>query len=361
MTEKERKILVQKVSKTFLATISLIVLIISIWIISDCFKVPADIQNTVLNYNSSTNLDYKVYLKPNKFYDQKYLTKDKKYIADIIDYIDINLNYLFNSTKKLNNNYSYNINASIGSDYDLNGVTAELWSKSYVLKPTVSSNSNGNSFKINENIKIDYSKYDNLAKKFKEEYGVVADTKLTISININANSKLEENKKNITTRQNVKLVIPLNKAVTDVTVSGTEPVNKNITEVIKGERHINYILLIIAIVLTIVSGPACVILFYRLFKITNESQYIAMQKKILKGYGDIIAAVTTKPDLNGLKIVEVKDFEDLINIEEELRIPILFYEFEKRDECWFVITTEQQAFRFALKSSNYSIKDNKNY
>ncbi|MDD6878845.1 MAG: DUF5305 family protein [bacterium] len=351
MSEKERKIFVQKLTKTFLATISLIVLIISLWIIVDCFRVPTDTNNLILNYNTSTNLDYKVYLKPNKFYDQKFLTKDKKYISNIIDYVDIDLNYLFNTTKNVSSTYSYDVTAKISSDYELNGITAELWSKSYTLKPTISNKLDGSNFKISENLKIDYSKYDDLAKNFKEEYGVVADTKLTITININTNSVIKDSQRAISEKQNVKLVMPLNKAVTDITVSGTEPVNKNVTELIKGKRHINYVLLIMAIILSAISGPACIAIFYKLFKITNESQYIASQKKILKGYGDIIAAVTTKPDLNGLKIVEVKNFEDLINIEEELRIPILFYEFEKKDECWFVITTDQQAFRFVLTST----------
>ena len=100
----------------------------------------------------------------------------------------------------------------------------------------------------------------------------------------------------------------------------------------------------------LVSAPICFISFYKLFKITNVSQYIVEQKRILKGYGDVIAEVTTKPDLSGLKIIEVKDFEDLVNIEEELRVPILFYELIHESESWFIITTSTQAYRYVLKS-----------
>ena len=144
--------------------------------------------------------------------------------------------------------------------------------------------------------------------------------------------------------------MPLNKAVTDITVTGVEPVSTNVTETIKGGRHINYVLLVASVIAMLVSAPICFISFYKLFKITNVSQYIVEQKRILKGYGDVIAEVTTKPDLRGLKIIEVKDFEDLVNIEEELRVPILFYELIHESESWFIITTSTQAYRYVLKS-----------
>ena len=145
--------------------------------------------------------------------------------------------------------------------------------------------------------------------------------------------------------------MPLDKAVTDVTITGNEPVNKTITETIKGETNINYVLLIGAIIAAGISGVFGGISFYKLFKITNVSQYIVQQKRILKSYGDVIAEVTTKPDLYGLKIIEVKNFDDLINIEEELRVPILFYELYDKDESWFIITTSTQAYRYILKSN----------
>ena len=103
----------------------------------------------------------------------------------------------------------------------------------------------------------------------------------------------------------------------------------------------------------LISAPVCGITFYKLFKITNVSQFIVQLRKILKGYGDIIAEVTTKPDLRGLNIIEVKEFEDLINIEEELRVPILYYELEKDNEAWFIITTGNQVYRYILRASSH--------
>ena len=184
MIKKEMQVSVQKFLKILWASISLLIVIISIWIIFDCFKKTPDQEKLITNYNSNTNLDYKVYLKPNKFYERSYLDKDKKYISNIINYVDVNLNYIFNTTVLSDTSYSYNVSAVISSDYESNGVTAELWSKTYQLvAPKTLTKNSSSGFQIKENLKIDYSKYDTLANNFKEEYGISADTKLTILVN----------------------------------------------------------------------------------------------------------------------------------------------------------------------------------
>ena len=239
MIEKEMQVSVQKFLKILWATLSLLVLIISLWIIFDCFRKTPDQQKLIMNYNSNTNLDYKVYLKPNKFYERSFMEKNKKYISSIIDYIDVDLNYMFNTTALSDTTYSYSVSAVISSDYDLNGVTAELWSKSYQLvAPKSLTKTSSSGFQIKENLKLDYNKYDSLATSFKEQYGIASDTKLTILINIRSNTTIKDYSKSVPATKTISLVMPLNKAVTDITVTGVEPVSTNVTETIKGGRHI---------------------------------------------------------------------------------------------------------------------------
>ena len=353
MSEKEIQVSVQKVLRIIYATVSLIVLIISLWIIFDSFQKTPDEQKFVANYKITPSVNYNVYLKPNKFYDTQYLGQGKKYISNIIDYIDLNFNYNFNVSKQATATYKYGVLAQISSEYELNGVTAELWSKKYDIIPTKTLTKTASAgFNLNEKIKIDYEKYNELANKFKEEYGISSDTKLSIIITVDLMaSGIEGDTKGIKDSKVIKLSLPLDKAVTDVTVTGADNVSKDITQTIEGESKMVPGLFIGAIIAAVISGFIGAISFYKLFKITNVSQYIVQQKRILKSYGDVIAEVTTKPDLYGLKIIEVKEFDDLINIEDELRVPILFYELADKDESWFVITTSTQAYRYILKSN----------
>ena len=52
-------------------------------------------------YEEYGSPDYKVYLKDNIYYEENYLEKDMSYIANIIDYISIDYNYI----KPLDNEY----------------------------------------------------------------------------------------------------------------------------------------------------------------------------------------------------------------------------------------------------------------
>ena len=67
----------------------------------------------VVNYQENGSLDYKVYLKPNEFYEQEYLGKGKYYIASIIKNITADVNYQFIIEQPVDTNFSYQIVAKL--------------------------------------------------------------------------------------------------------------------------------------------------------------------------------------------------------------------------------------------------------
>ena len=60
-----------------------------------------------INYAETSVLDYKVYLKQNDFYQEKYLEKGMLYVASLIDHIDIDFLYNFNIDEKVNLDFKY--------------------------------------------------------------------------------------------------------------------------------------------------------------------------------------------------------------------------------------------------------------
>lgn len=70
--------------------------------------------------------------------------------------------------------------------------------------------------------------------------------------------------------------------------------------------------------------------------------------KILRKYKEIIVEVENKPDVDGKNVMDVKGFEELITIEEEIRLPILFYE-ENDEEYVFLIIDENVVYRKFMK------------
>ena len=69
-----------------------------------------------------------------------------------------------------------------------------------------------------------------------------------------------------------------------------------------------------------------VIFYKKIFKVEEKNEYTKKLSKILKNYGNIIIEITTPINIEDYEIIEVKDIEEMVDLEEELRIPINFYE-----------------------------------
>ena len=84
-------------------------------------------------YNTNGQIDYKVYLLPNDFYEEEYLGMNKQYTSELIDYVDINLKYLYDGSQKSYINYNYDVTATIKGEYEKDEGKSEIWTKKYTL------------------------------------------------------------------------------------------------------------------------------------------------------------------------------------------------------------------------------------
>ena len=89
-------------------------------------------EQKVINYKETSNLDYKVYLKENEFYEEEYLTKDKAYIATLIDKVKIDFNYNFDIEEFVDLQFDYKIFAKliISDEQDKNTYFEKLYNLS---------------------------------------------------------------------------------------------------------------------------------------------------------------------------------------------------------------------------------------
>src|SRR5574344_2275478 len=59
-----------------------------------------------ITYSVIDNIDYKVYLKDNNFFETPYLEKDSTYISSLIKYIDVVFEYETDYSKPISGKYS---------------------------------------------------------------------------------------------------------------------------------------------------------------------------------------------------------------------------------------------------------------
>lgn len=304
-------------------------------------------------YNIKQNVDYKTYLHENSFVEQEYLTKDDMLMADLIKNININLNYSYSGSKITPIRYDYNIVGSINGKYKLTeDGDSQLWSKEYQLlekKEGMIQETTGLS--LNEELNIDYAYYDKIVSDFRKELKISIDATFDVVMTVNVyGTENYENK--LADTKTMVVSIPLNKQVFKIT-SAYEPTTKNnITTSEQEKARIDTKKFVCGILLFLIGVAMFIELFNKIFNIKKKTPYNIKLTKILKDYGDIIVEVVSQTVQEGLNVVEVKNFNEMIDLEEELRIPIMFYEIEEDVKGEFTLIHNGLMYIYVLNNEN---------
>ena len=67
-------------------------------------------------------------------------------------------------------------------------------------------------------------------------------------------------------------------------------------------------------------------------------------------YGDIIIEINDELERGNLQVIEVKTFNEMLDLEDELKVPILFYEIIRDKLGEFVINHNNFLYRYVLEN-----------
>ena len=168
-------------------------------------------QEELYSYNYNSNLNYKVYLKDNSFFTTPYIGMNKQYITSLIDHINVDANYTFQSTEDLDYSYNYEIVATARGLYqNTDGKDVEIWSKAYPVVNQANQSGSGKTFSINKNIDLNYEQYNQIMTDFRNQYGLSIDARVDLSMNINITAGLKgQTEKGLKETNTMTLEIPL--------------------------------------------------------------------------------------------------------------------------------------------------------
>lgn len=311
-------------------------------------KNPSKDNIALYNYRTNSNINYKVYLYENNFYEEEYLGMNKQYTSALIDYVDIDFDYLFNGSQKSNMNYTYDITATIIGEYENSSSgKAEIWKKKYTLLEKQNKNLlDTTTFDIHQNVKIKYGTYNKIVNDFKQRFKLAIDAYLNVKVTIKYDSNIIDTKSKVTDIDTLEVNIPLNSSTIKITTDYNKSTNKELSKedtIIEDETTIRT-----GIIMLVITSLMFLALAPKLF-VSHKSYYLKRLNKIMKGYSEIIVEVTTPLDFDNLTILDIKTFDDMVDIEEEIKSPILYYEIAEDKESWFVIVTEKYMYRYILK------------
>ena len=308
-------------------------------------------QNMVL-YDQSSNVDYKVYLKPNDYYKEPYLDKNMQYIANLINDVDVNFSYNFSVNQSINYTYSYYVKADVAVT-DSQDKTKVIYSKSDKLtEPVIYTKESSNGFNINQNIKVDYDKYNDLVKSFKSSYAISANSNLTLSLCVQIQDEKGNMIRSYASSDTMKLKIPLTEQMIDITMDSKSVNNdNNNASVYKDFSISNKVTFILSFVSFIISIAFVVKLLLFIRKTSaKKSLYDVTLSKILREYDRVIVNSKKIVDLNNEKeIIDVNSFTELLDVRDNLEKPIIFSEVHKGQKSVFIVKTSNETYRYVLK------------
>lgn len=322
----------------------LIILIILLSITTISFIIQATQSNKVesIVYKENSTIGYNVYLKKNDFFEQEYLEEGKQYIASLIKYVNTHFKYELNSSKNNEDfEYKYKILAEVNVE-DLSNQNSIYKFTEELIKEQQVSIKNTSKLIINEDVEIDYNKYNNIINRFIQVYNL-NDIKptLTISMYVEVNGIT----RNIGTPV-ASLVIPLTQKTIAIDIESNTVNASDISVYKKIANKDKLYLAILTFTLTIMIS----IELYIFVNDTKDEQTIYKMKikKIMSNYDSYIQKIEDDFDYGEYQKIRIKSFEDLLQIRDTISEPILMKEMEM--ETNFLIPSKENVlYIYTLK------------
>lgn len=306
-----------------------------------------------INYTEKSDIDYKIYLKDNNFYDDEYLGKGMAYVASLIDNIHINYKYHFNADQKSNINVKYAVKAKlvIASQSNAN----VFFEKEYDLsKEVVEDVMDKYGYSISkDDVVIDYNYYNKLANDFKSRYAVNTNSRLEVSLYVTEKSK-PNNIYDLSNTNKVTLVIPLSEREVNISFD-----NKNVN--VEKQLISNPAFIVKDTKLAIVSGVLAVLLFISIISLMKKlsltssetSKYDKYVNRLLRGYDRLIINIKNKPNSEEYNIIKVERFEELIDVRDNTSQPINYFVVTPHQKCEFFVINKNNLYTYVVKASDF--------
>lgn len=354
---KEKKVTKNyKLSKDVLRiiglTISGILVVLSLLTLAKSFVPAQKIDNLILSYNVSNDVDYRVNLLENNFYETTSLGKGELVPVTFIDDVEIDFSGYLSASKVMDMNYTYEVTGEIIATATDNGKDGggKIWTKNYVFVPTTAASTSGTGYNLQEKVIIDYQMYNDLVNQYKLQASVTMDVVMNVTMTVTANSMVEG--KELSERNSVTVKIPLSVSTVMINSDAKDPVAKTLIDSQEIPASNNYVLLAISLVILIGSVITSALLLKGLRKMTEDHSLLLKFNRIMRDYNQVIIEIDELPMVKDAAIIEVKSFQDMLDIEKELHLPIMCAR-TKTDvltDNIFYIVNQNQVFKYRLNA-----------
>lgn len=347
-----KKIKIRKSIRYFYLASSILILVCSSTYLLKALIATEDpsIRNEeIYSYANKFNYSYKVNLVENPYMDETTLdTKENVYVTDLIRSIDLDLNYNYDANTKSEIKYEYTVKGLLEATFTKDGEVQKVWEKEYNLLDKKEETKNSSNIKIEEKLNLNLREQNNLVKQFEQEMGMNLDAKYIVLLEIKTNTNVEGEKVENISISSVNM--DLAEKTTKIEGQNNKEDKKYISKKVEEQLNFNVVGIVTSIILCLVAITIIRYISKKTSSINHiRNEYRQELNRILRLCQDKIVQVSTQIDIKNERIIDVKDFGEIIKVSEELFKPILYWSAKDREEAWFSVVSNSITYRYILK------------
>lgn len=314
-----------------------------------------------VNYSESSNVDYKVYLKENDYYEEEYLGKGYAYVASLIDYVDASMDYkLVVDSPDVEFQYSYKTDVELiikDNKYNqtiFNKIDVLQEEKTYI-------HPFGKDLVISTNVNLDYPYYNILAASFIEAYDLENVTSsLILTTYVKVTGTCQDLINDTVKQYAISVTIPLTTKTTSIEFKSdvTEAAAEDKMLACRADTSDKEIYKWMCIIVSIIDAIAIIVLIVYTYKSRNHHiNYSRKLHKIVSNYKSYIQVAKSGLNFDGCQVIEVSEFTDMLEIRDTIQKPILMEEDEDKTWVKFIIpATENMIYMYQMSVEDFEQK-----
>lgn len=291
-------------------------------------------------YKVEGEVDYAVYLKDNDYYSEKYLESGKQYIASLISTVRTDFDYELEADGDIDAHYSYEITATAKAT-DRGDKSKVLYEQTSTLKRGEITQIEGSKFTLSDNVNLDYSKYSEMMRNFRSDFGIAANCFLDLKLIVKVDGEIK-------TEDTLAINIPLSDQTVDISID-TKAINRE--EKVGEVAHALYVqnmpMLVVGGVIVLMNVLISGIVIYLYATRFGNNWYAEAEHKIFKQYDTRIVNVDGtfyEPE----DTVRVESFTELLDASDNEGAPIQYYNVVPDYKSYFVVKGLNTTYRYTL-------------
>ncbi len=206
---------------------------------------------------------------------------------------------------------------------------------------------------VTKNVKLNYDEYNQILNSFKKEYSMQTNGQLYVSMIVESVTTGEEYTNNIELSSDLKLTVPLLQQTVETSIDKNAISQSKMLSMPDYSNRVFYIIcMIVGIGLVSLSILLTIDTIVYSIRKSKKNLYKTQLNKILRNHDSIIANVSTLPNTEEMNVIKVTSFDELLDVYNEVRMPINYYQSRKKLESIFMIINDGVIWIYKLNKED---------